>query len=78
MGMPQWGYANEDVQCMTGFELFIVVFSLLLTAQAAHAAWLMLYAWEDPNKLARNQAPKSLLNPRIRLRFCCQPGTKKV
>jgi glycosyltransferase XagB len=61
MGMPQWGYANEDVQCMTGFELFIVVFSLLLTTQAAHAAWLMLYAWEDPNKLARNQAPKKFI-----------------
>jgi glycosyltransferase XagB len=49
---------------MTYFEIFLVVISLLLTAQGAHAAWLMLYAWEDPNKLARNQAPKKFIQPK--------------
>jgi glycosyltransferase XagB len=48
---------------MTNFEIFLVVFSLLLTAQGAHAAWLMLYAWEDQNRLARNQAPKRFVKP---------------
>jgi glycosyltransferase XagB len=57
------GCKIEGTGIMTFFELFLVFFSLLLTMQGAHAAWLMLYAWEDPNKLAKNQAPKKFVEP---------------
>jgi glycosyltransferase XagB len=50
---------------MNIFEITLMVFSLLLTIQAGHTAWMMLYAWEDPNKLKRNQAPASFLSPEL-------------
>jgi glycosyltransferase XagB len=43
-----------------------MVFSILLTIQAGHTAWMMLYAWEDPNKLLRNQAPRRFLEPELK------------
>jgi glycosyltransferase XagB len=48
---------------MNIFEITLMIFSIILTIQAGHTAWMMLYAWEDPNKLRNNQAPKKYLNP---------------
>jgi glycosyltransferase XagB len=50
---------------MNVFEITLMVFSILLTIQAGHTAWMMLYAWEDPNKLKRNQAPERFLEPEL-------------
>jgi glycosyltransferase XagB len=50
---------------MNIFEISLMVFSILLTIQAGHTAWMMLYAWEDPNKLKRNQAPRRYLEPEL-------------
>lgn len=51
---------------MNVFEITLMVFSILLTIQAGHTAWMMLYAWEDPNKLLRNQAPRKFLDPDLK------------
>jgi glycosyltransferase XagB len=40
--------------------------SLLLAAQSAHAAALMLYAWEDDAKRAHNRVPATFVPPRRR------------
>lgn len=37
--------------------------SLLLTAQSAYSAALMLYAWQDENKRAQNQVPRTFEPP---------------
>jgi glycosyltransferase XagB len=50
---------------MTIFEIILVIFSLLLAIQAGHTAWLMLYAWEDQGKLARNKAPGGFIQPEL-------------
>ncbi len=46
-------------------ELFLTGGSLLLTAQSAYSSALMLYAWEDEGKQARNQAPATFEEPQI-------------
>jgi glycosyltransferase XagB len=47
------------------FELWLLVgVSLFLTVQSAHAAALMLYAWEDQDKHEGNRAPKTYEPPR--------------
>jgi glycosyltransferase XagB len=50
---------------MSIFEIILMVFSIFLALQAGHTAWMMLYAWEDPNKLKRNQAPERFLDPEL-------------
>ncbi|MBI3972238.1 MAG: glycosyltransferase, partial [Chloroflexi bacterium] len=46
-------------------ELFLVTGSLLLTVQAAYAAAIMLYAWEDEEKPARRRVPDRFEPPRL-------------
>jgi glycosyltransferase XagB len=48
---------------MTIFEIVLIVFSIILTIQATHTAWLMLYAWEDAGKQKRNKAPHKFREP---------------
>jgi glycosyltransferase XagB len=47
-------------------ELLLSGVSVLLAAQSAYSAALMLYAWEDDEKLQRNQVPKTFEPPRKR------------
>lgn len=44
---------------MTIFDWLLAGVSLALTAQSGYSAALMLYAWEDDDKLRKNQAPAS-------------------
>ncbi len=46
-------------------DLLLAVGSILLTAQSAYSAGLMLYAWEDEKKTARNTAPRTFANPQL-------------
>ena len=48
---------------MTVVCWLIVIGSLLLAAQSAHVAGLMLYAWEDEEKHDRNRAPRDFAPP---------------
>lgn len=50
---------------MNTLDILLAVFSILLTLQAAHVAWLSLYAWEDADKQARNQAPTTFIEPKL-------------
>lgn len=43
----------------------LLVFSLLLFAQSIFSLYLMLYAWEHPERLAETAGPKSFLPPRL-------------
>jgi cellulose synthase/poly-beta-1,6-N-acetylglucosamine synthase-like glycosyltransferase len=47
-------------------EIFLAGGSLLLTAQSAYSAGLMLYAWEDEEKQDRNRAPQTFEPPRLK------------
>jgi cellulose synthase/poly-beta-1,6-N-acetylglucosamine synthase-like glycosyltransferase len=49
---------------MSIFEIGLVVISLLLAAQSAYSAALMLYAWEDEERFVRNRVPESFDAPR--------------
>ncbi|HEX2912744.1 MAG TPA: glycosyltransferase [Chloroflexia bacterium] len=47
-------------------DLLLASGSLVLTAQSAYSAGLMLYAWEDEEKQGRNRAPVTFEPPRLR------------
>src|SRR5919109_1348100 len=47
-------------------DLLLTGVSLLLTAQSAYSAALMLYAWEDEGKLQKNRVPTTFEPPRHR------------
>ncbi len=49
---------------MSLFDWALAGVSLALTAQSAYSAALMLYAWEDDEKLKRNRVPASFEPPR--------------
>jgi len=49
---------------VTALDLALVVGSVLLATLSGYSAALMLYAWEDEEKLARNSAPASFEAPR--------------
>jgi len=51
---------------MNGIDLLLTGVSLLLTAQSAYSAALMLYAWEDKEKLQKNRVPTTFEPPRHR------------
>jgi cellulose synthase/poly-beta-1,6-N-acetylglucosamine synthase-like glycosyltransferase len=51
---------------MTMFDLLISGISLALTAQSGYSAALMLYAWEDDEKLRKNRVPNTFEPPRKR------------
>ncbi len=46
------------------FEMLLAGGSLLLSAQSAYSAALMLYAWEEEEKHSRNKAPETFAAPR--------------
>lgn len=47
-------------------ETLLSIGSVLLAAQSAYSAGLMLYAWEDDDKLQRNRVPTTFEPPRKR------------
>jgi cellulose synthase/poly-beta-1,6-N-acetylglucosamine synthase-like glycosyltransferase len=47
-------------------HLALIGGSLVLTAQSAYSAALMLYAWEDEEKQSRNSAPTTFEPPQLR------------
>jgi glycosyltransferase XagB len=49
---------------MNGYELLLSGISLALVAQSGYSAALMLYAWEDEEKLRQNRVPDSFEPPR--------------
>src|SRR3954470_4587690 len=49
---------------MNGYELLLSGVSLALTAQSGYSAALMLYSWEDEEKLRKNRVPDSFEPPR--------------
>ena len=49
---------------MNGYELLLSGISLALAAQSGYSAALMLYAWEDEEKLRKNRVPDSFEPPR--------------
>jgi cellulose synthase/poly-beta-1,6-N-acetylglucosamine synthase-like glycosyltransferase len=49
---------------MTPGDLLLAVGSVLLAAQSAYAASIMLYAWEDEEKHVKNRAPRPYEPPR--------------
>src|SRR5215217_9596596 len=49
---------------MNEYELLLSGISLVLTAQSGYSAALMLYAWEDEEKLRKNRVPDSFEPPR--------------
>jgi cellulose synthase/poly-beta-1,6-N-acetylglucosamine synthase-like glycosyltransferase len=51
---------------MSIFELLLSGISLALTAQSGYSAALMLYAWEDDQKLRMNRVPATFEPPRKR------------
>ena len=51
---------------MSAGEVLLIVGSLLLTAQAIYSTALMLYAWEDEDRLAGRRAPETFEPPRTR------------
>ncbi len=51
---------------MTPLHLLLAVLSLLLAAQSAYSAALMLYAWEDTGKSRNNAVPDTFEPPRFR------------
>jgi cellulose synthase/poly-beta-1,6-N-acetylglucosamine synthase-like glycosyltransferase len=51
---------------MTTWQLLLAIGSVLLAAQSAYAAALMLYAWEDEEKQTRNSVPNHFEPPRRR------------
>jgi cellulose synthase/poly-beta-1,6-N-acetylglucosamine synthase-like glycosyltransferase len=48
---------------MNGYELLLSGVSLALVAQSGYSAALMLYAWEDEEKLRKNRIPDSFEPP---------------
>ena len=48
---------------MSGFEIFLVVFSLLLLAQASYSTYLMLYTWNDATSRDKYGAPSEMAPP---------------
>ncbi len=50
---------------MNFWDYILIIGSLILTAQSIYSTALMLYAWEDEEKQARNQAPKTFEQPRL-------------
>jgi cellulose synthase/poly-beta-1,6-N-acetylglucosamine synthase-like glycosyltransferase len=48
---------------MNGYELLLSGISLALAAQSGYSAALMLYAWEDAEKLRKNRVPDSFEPP---------------
>src|SRR3712207_4235196 len=48
---------------MTTLDWLLAGLSLLLTAQSGYSAALMLYAWEDDDKLRKNRVPTSFEPP---------------
>jgi glycosyltransferase XagB len=66
--MPLGGYFNgarKPGKKMNIGTFILAAFSVLLTIQAAHVAWLSLYAWEDADKQALNQAPDKFIEPKL-------------
>jgi len=51
---------------MSMFELLLSGISLVLTAQSGYSTALMLYAWEDDQKLRMNRVPDTFEPPRKR------------
>src|SRR5215207_10973270 len=49
---------------MNGYDVLLSGVSLALTAQSGYSAALMLYAWEDEEKLRKNRVPDSFEAPR--------------
>jgi cellulose synthase/poly-beta-1,6-N-acetylglucosamine synthase-like glycosyltransferase len=49
---------------MTVFDIALVTGSVVLALLSGYAAALMLYAWEDEEKLSRNSVPASFEPPR--------------
>lgn len=48
----------------TFFQGFIVAFALFLFYQSAFMVYLMMYAWENPEHIARNRSPEKFLSPK--------------
>jgi hypothetical protein len=44
----------------------VVIVSTLLTVQALFSSYLMLYAWEHPERMAETRGPRTFLPPRHR------------
>lgn len=51
---------------MAPLDLLLALLSLLLAVQSGYTVVLMLYAWEDEDKLLRNSVPRPFLPPRHR------------
>ena len=49
---------------MTPYDLLLSGVSLALAAQSGYSAALMLYAWEDEEKLRKNRVPDSFEPPK--------------
>ena len=48
---------------MSLFLAFITVLSILLTVQAAHTAYIMIYTWDRPDAYRRSRAPETFREP---------------
>lgn len=48
---------------MTGFELALVIVSLLMLAQVSFSTWLMLYTWNDARRSDDFAAPRPFVAP---------------
>ena len=48
---------------MTPFLLAITILSILLTIQAAHTAYIMIYTWDRPDAYRRSRAPETFRPP---------------
>ncbi len=48
---------------MTGFEIFLLIISLLLLAQASYSTYLMLYTWNDASSREKYGAPATFAPP---------------
>ena len=61
---------------MNLLDCILILGSLLLTAQSAYSAWLMLYAWEDEDRRRLRRAPATYEPPRRRFTILL-PATKR-
>lgn len=43
----------------------VIIFSLLVTIQSIFSIFLMLYAWEDPERIEKDQPCKKFINPTL-------------
>ncbi|MEX0909863.1 MAG: glycosyltransferase [Candidatus Paceibacterota bacterium] len=47
------------------FDRLLLTFSLVLTAQGIFALYLMVYAWEHPDRINKDSSPKTFTPPQI-------------